>query len=248
MNREIDTSRARDGAAYDVSADEQELIAYHLGEPCNHKRIAARCEVDAHYAELSAAVAQTLRVFSAEPVAAPDASAAWKRLSGTLPVFAVPAKRRWEWRLLPALAALLVVAAFGFAAYLYHARKPHSDEADVIRLRPPAASANAESVAQHLDRAERWLTVVNHSSGLDASTSVEGEQLLTKNAAYLRTARSEGDQADAVVLERLDRVLTTVRHAPASGVQVRLDLNTEGLLFELRILRQNQTQTQGGPQ
>jgi len=231
--------------------DEQELIAFHLGEPCDENAIRARLQMDDAYAALSESIQRTLRVFSAEPVPAPDTQATWQRLRNSLPVLE-PAKKTPFWQnfaFMPAsvIAVLLLVAAFFVPRLLRKHAEP--DEAGVIQLRPPVENAGSPGISQHLDRAERWLTVVNHSTApLDEQTQAEGAQLLTTNAVYLREARNRGDLPDAVALERLGRVLTSAHNPDEGGMQLRVEMNTDGLLFDLRILRQNHSHLTGEPQ
>jgi hypothetical protein len=241
-----------------LTADEQELIAFHLGEPCDSRSIHARLERDAAFAALSEEIAHTLRVFSADPIPAPDVDAAWQHLRGTLPPFQ---SRPGQVRLVPrfpmfgrgwfagALAGALCLLLLAFGLVAHHRRPtPTEDTAGVIHLRPPVNTTPAGE-ADHLDRAERWLTEVNHSTEpLGASTRAQGEQLLTENAVYLRDARARGDLPDSAVLDHLDRVLTAANHPAEAGLSLRVDMNTDGLLFELRILRQNQTASTGDTQ
>lgn len=231
--------------------DEQELIAFHLGEPCDEKAIHARLQIDDAYAALSESIQRTLRVFSAEPIPSPDTQAAWKHLRNSLPILE-PAKKTSFWgrfAFIPAsvIAVLLLVAAFFVPRLLRKHAEP--DEAGVIHLRQPVENAGAQGISEHLDRAERWLTVVNHAtSPLDEQTQAEGERLLTSNAVYLREARSRGDLPDAFALERLGRVLTSAHNPEEAGMQLRVEMNTDGLLFDLRILRQNHSHLTGEPQ
>lgn len=234
-----------------LQSDEQELIAFHLGEPCNEKVIRARLQTDDTYAALSESIQRTLRVFSAEPVPAPDTQAAWQHLRNSLPVLE-PAKKTSFWQrfaFVPAgaIAVLLLVAMFFVPRLLRKHAEP--DEAGVIQLRPPVENVGTQSISEHLDRAERWLTVVNHATApLDEQTQTEGARLLTTNAVYLREARNRGDLPDAVALERLGRVLTSAHNPEEGGMQLRVEMNTDGLLFDLRILRQNHSHLTGEPQ
>lgn len=231
--------------------DEQELIAFHLGEPCDEKAIRTRLQTDDAYAALSEAIQRTLRVFSAEPVPEPDTQAAWQHLRNSLPVLERTKKTRFwqQFILVPAgvIAVLLLAGTFFVPRFLH--KRAVTDEAGVIQLRPSATNVATQNVSDHLDRAERWLTVVNHAtSPLDEQTQAEGERLLTTNAVYLRDARSRGDLPDAFALERLGRVLTSAHNTGESGVQLRVEMNTDGLLFDLRILRQNHSHLTGEPQ
>ena len=235
----------------EFETDEQELIAFHLGEACDEAAVRARLQTNAAYAEMSESVAKTLRVFSAEPVPAPETDAAWQRLRTTLPVLEKETKPgRWRWFVLaPAGAFALVLLAVGLLLPRFVHRRAQPDKAGIIHLTPPAGSREAQAMTAHLDRAERWLTVVNHSSApLDEDTRAEGQKLLLDNAVYMKDARANGDLPDAYALERLGRVLTTANHANENGVQLRVEMNTDGLLFDLRILRQNHSHDNGDPQ
>jgi hypothetical protein len=108
------------------------------------------------------------------------------------------------------------------------------------------------AIADHLDSAERLLTEVNNTQGpLDETTREQAHHLLLKNAVYVHTARESGDVAQAVVLESLGRVLTTLDNEPEtphSTWRLRLEMNTSGLLLDIRILRQNDDRNQGAAQ
>ena len=108
------------------------------------------------------------------------------------------------------------------------------------------------AIANHLDAAERLLTEVNNSSGsLDDTTREQAHNLLLKNAIYATNARDSGDLAQAAVLENFGRVLTTLDNEPPtphSTWRLRLEMNTSGLLLDIRILRQNDDHSQGAAQ
>jgi hypothetical protein len=99
------------------------------------------------------------------------------------------------------------------------------------------------AIANHLDAAERLLTEVNNSPGsLDNVTREQAHSLLLKNAVYVHAARNSGDLAETAVLENLGRVLTTLDNepqTPETAWRLRLEMNTNGLLLDIRILRQN---------
>ena len=64
-----------------------------------------------------------------------------------------------------------------------------------------------------------------------------------RNAVFAQRARERGDLGQAVVLEDLGHVLTNIDAAPrnrGSGLRLRLEWNTSGLLFDVRILQQNE--------
>ena len=86
---------------------------------------------------------------------------------------------------------------------------------------------------------------------LPISTRGQAHNLLLKNAVYVRNARDNGDLAEAAVLENFGRVLTTLDNEPStahSTLRLRLEMNTSGLLLDIRILRQNDDLSQGASQ
>ena len=225
---------------------EDDLLAYQLGEPTGQKaaEIAAHLELCSRCAEEAGQIAETLRIYSADAVPAPNLDHAWQRLRGNLPVLEA-SRPRWFgagwWRVaLPVLAMLLMVGG------LLLRMRPHA--APVAQLPPGPLSEQPRDaqIAAHLDEAERLLTVVSHEAGTpDASTRAQAEKLLIENAAYMREARTAGDLPEASVLEDLGRTLTLLHHAPRrdDGWHVRMELNASGLLLDIRILQQNGAQS-----
>ena len=250
---------------------EEELIAYQLGESGDAEAIRAHVEVCTTCSALADSLAETLRVFSAEPVPAVEFERSWERVRGHLTVLE-PEPRRFGWLRSPwawsaagvAMAAVLVLAVslkvhvlrdFGAGAH-YAMQRPGSGR--VPFTEQPMGQPTNPAIAEHLDAAERLLTEVNHSSGpLDAVTRSQARALLVKNAVYVSSAHAQGDVAEATVLENLGRVLTTIDNVSdrqgqrearaldeAEGVGFRLEMNTSGLLLEIRILRQNDDRKQ----
>jgi hypothetical protein len=68
----------------------------------------------------------------------------------------------------------------------------------------------------------------------------EARELLASNRLYRTTATNAGDPALAGALDRLEGVLVEVANDPnltAADLQrVRDEMNTEGILFEVRVL------------
>jgi len=222
---------------------EEELIAYQLGESGDQPAIAAHLEHCGECAELAESIAETLRVFSGEAVPTVNMDHAWQQLRGNLPVLSAntPAvKRRWwlGWLAVPAIAAALLVAV------KVHVH-PMTGTSGVAHLQPGPLTAQPKDpeVAAHLENAERLLTEINHADGsLDEPTRDRAQQLLVSNALYVQRAKSSGDVAEASVLEELGRTLTNVEHAPAEPKKswdVRMEMNTSGLLLDIRVLEQN---------
>jgi hypothetical protein len=233
---------------------EEELISYQLHESSDEGAIARHLESCTECADISESIAETLRVFSADPVPQPDLEHNWQRLRGNLSVLTPRRSRgfeflRWGWAWPAAglaTAALILLTVFGL-----HIHRTGAPGRNIVvnGHGPLTTEPTAPSVANHLDAAERLLTEVNNSSGtLDDTTREQARDLLLKNAVYVRNARDSGDLAEAAVLENFGRVLTTLDNEPPtshSTWRLRLEMNTSGLLLDIRILRQNDDHFQG---
>jgi hypothetical protein len=232
---------------------EEDLIAYQLHECSDEGPISRHLESCSECADLSESIAETLRVFSAEPVPQPDLEHNWQRLRGNLSVL-TPERRgfeflRWRrvWPVISfATAALVLLTIFGIRI---HRTSETKHNIAVNGHGPLTTQPTDPAIANHLDAAERLLTEVNNSSGsLDDTTREQAHSLLLQNAIYVRNARDSGDFAQAAVLENFGRVLTTLDNEPStphSTWRLRLEMNTSGLLLDIRILRQNDDHSQG---
>ncbi|NYF78988.1 hypothetical protein [Granulicella arctica] len=228
---------------------EEDLIAYQLRESTNEAAIREHVESCAECAQLSDSIAETLRVFSARPVPEPDLDRNWERLRGNLSVLSPAKPRRFRLILWPVAALVTAAVAALLLLSTMRPRPTISPSAGSLAIKshgPLTTTPTDPQIANHLDTAERLLTEVNHTSGpLDESTRAQAHELLLQNAVYVRTAHEHGDLGEASVLENLGRVLINIDHEPTtpdSGWHLRFELNTDGLLFEIRILRQNRDQ------
>ena len=223
---------------------EEDLIAYQLQENIDAAAIREHLEVCPECARVAESIAETLRVFSAEPVPRANLDHAWQRLRGNLPPMVAEQRRTnvWSWLAAPVLAGALLLAVI---ATHRHTVSLNHDTSAHIGPGPLSEQPRDPDLAAHLENAERLLTEVSHSTGpLDESTRAQAQNLLLTNAVYIRKANSEGDIAEAAVLDRLDRTLTTLQHEPAgTGWHLRVEMNTSGLLFDIRILQQNDSST-----
>ncbi|GAC1355240.1 MAG: hypothetical protein NVSMB3_00140 [Acidobacteriaceae bacterium] len=227
---------------------EEDLIAYQMGEGGGEESVRAHLEACAECAQMSESIAETLRVFSAEPAPHADLEQAWQRMRVGLPALTPKAsgwaglRGRWMWPAAGmAMAALLVILFAGVR--MQRGFEHRRGELAVQRRGPLTERPTDPAIANHLDSAERLLTEVNHASGpLDPATRGQAHDLLLQNAVYVHKAHDAGDLAEASVLENLGRVLTTLDHessAASGGWHIRFEMNTDGLLLDIRILRQN---------
>jgi hypothetical protein len=233
---------------------EEELIAYQLHESSDEVPISRHLESCSECADLSESIAETLRVFSADPVSPPALEHNWQRLRANLGVLTPERSRafksfRWGWAWPAAglaMAALILLTVFGLRIH----RTGETIRNIAVNGHGPLTTEPTDpAIANHLDAAERLLTEVNNSSGaLDDTTREQAHSLLLQNAVYVRNARESGDLAQAAVLENFGRVLTTLDNEPPtshSTWRLRLEMNTSGLLLDIRILRQNDDHSQG---
>ena len=243
---------------------EEDLIAYQLHESSDEAAIERHLDECSDCAAVSDSIAETLRIFSSEPVPQPDLDRNWQRLRGNLSVLTPePRRARFPRFLLWPAAGLATAALLVFAFVNIHVTRGGDRIADLLpaihrieRINHPNTAINGHGplttepagatdpgMANHLDSAERLLTEVNHTSGpLDPADRAQARQLLLSNAVYTRAARERGNLAQAAVLDDLGRVLTTLDNespSPHKTLQVRLEMNTSGLLLDIRILRQN---------
>ena len=236
---------------------EEDLIAYQLHESSDEAVISRHLESCSECADLSDSVAETLRVFSGDPVPQPNLEHNWQRLRGNLSVLTPEHRRglelfRWHWAWpVAGVATAALVLLTGFGVHIHQTNGTRHSVA--VNGRGPLTTEPADpAIANHLEAAERLLTEVNNSSGsLDDATREQAHNLLLKNAVYVRDARDSGDLAEAAVLENFGRVLTTLDNEPQtshSTWRLRLEMNTSGLLLDIRILRQNDDHSQGATQ
>jgi hypothetical protein len=107
-------------------------------------------------------------------------------------------------------------------------------------------------LGDHLDRTERLLVQVEHSQSPDTTENAqlqsEAQELLASNRLYRVSASNSGDAELAGALDRLEGVLAEIANNPnltaADLKRVRKDMNTKGILFEIRVL-QARSQDQG---
>jgi hypothetical protein len=235
---------------------EEDLIAYQLHESSNEAAIRRHLEECVDCAAVSESIAETLRVFSAEPAPKLDLESNWQRLRGNLSVLSAGRPKQFGlgWKLIwPAVGLAMAVLLLVVFITLHgnHTMKTRSNLA-INGHGPLTTEPRDPAIADHLDSAERLLTEVNNTQGpLDETTRKQAHNLLLKNAVYVHSARQSGDVAQAAVLENLGRVLTTLDNEPEtphSTWRLRLEMNTSGLLLDIRILRQNDDRNQGATQ
>ena len=229
---------------------DEELIELYYGEAARaasaHLEVCRECE--AQYTELQ----QSMDAI--QPVAAPQRQAQYgERVWEALQPRCIPYERKtrgwrgWtQWKpvtLSLSCAMLLAVAFMGGRYWERHTAKRDNVAGNAS---PQAAQRTVLVVlTDHLDRAERLLVVLEHPDSLgrveNAELQSEARELLASNRLYRTTASSAGDPALASALDRLEGVLAEIANDSNLTVEdlqrVRNEMNTQGILFEIRVLR-----------
>jgi hypothetical protein len=173
----------------------------------------------------------------------------WDRVAQRLPAQAVEEapRRRAPWGMMlgwAAASAVLVVGAFEIGRMWEQRQHPQ------IAQVKPAASAPRQVVVvvlgDHLDRSERLLVELKHANGEDTDVvrpmREEAQALLVANHVFLEDADKSGDAALTQALDHLGHLLSDVANAPggldkASIERLQEEMQSEGLLFKVRVLR-----------
>jgi len=236
--------------------NEEEFINYHYGESVDSDTTAHHLRECPDCARSYAAVMRDLAEITAPATPARDTDygqQVWDSIRGSLRAYDAPKKRSWfslspamgQWKGFAAAAAcVLVIAAAFFAGRQWEHRTTP----------PPTVANNSTSdqgkervvlvvLGDHLDRSERLLVELKHAEpSTGGPIQAEARELLASNRLYRESVKQAGDPTLANALDHLERVLIEVSNEPAGLSQARLDelqkeMNTDGLLFEVRVLR-----------
>jgi hypothetical protein len=173
----------------------------------------------------------------------------WGSIRSSLPVYE-QTKRNWlqnwsqAWRPVAWAAACALLVAVAFVA----GRQWEREQAPQV-----AVNANPQArqrvvivvLGDHLDRSERLLVELNHAGGNDMPAMPlrsEATELLASNRLIRQSAMQAGDHKVEASLDHLERLLVELANEPdapseADLVRLRQEMNTEGLLFDIRVLR-----------
>ena len=169
----------------------------------------------------------------------------WQSIRGSLPVYEKP-KRSWIrlWRPLGWAAACALLIAVAFVAGRQWERKQTSSVAVAV---DPQARQRVVIVVlgDHLDRSERLLVELNHAGSDDFPAGPlrsEARELLASNRLVRQSAMRAGDLNVEASLDRLERLLVELANEPdglseADLNRLRQEMNTDSLLFDIRVLR-----------
>jgi hypothetical protein len=169
----------------------------------------------------------------------------WRSIDASLPVYEKP-KSNWFrfYRPLGWAAACLLLLAVTFVAGRRWERKQASSVAVAVD-RQARQRVVIVFLGDHLDRSEELLVQLNHADGSDLSAlplRSEARELLASNRLVRQSAMRAGDLNVEASLDRLERLLMELSNEPDSFTEadlnrLRQEMNTDGLLFDIRVLR-----------
>jgi hypothetical protein len=240
---------------------EEELIDHYYGESApashmeRHLKVCAKCA--ARYSALERDLS------SVKSLVPPErgegyGEEVWRSIRGSLTAYE---GRKWKWPglgfrrplVLATACALLMAAAF-IAGRVWQGRR--TPQTVAVASDPQARQRVVVLVlGDHLDRSERLLVELNHANGQDPSEAppiqTEARELLAANRLLRQSAEHSDDPALDAALDRLERLLVEVANEPnglteADLNRLRQEMNIDGLLFDVRVLRSRVAEQQPG--
>jgi hypothetical protein len=245
--------------------NEEELVAYHGGEPAKREDIAAHVSDCPECRTELARIDAVLAALSSLPVLDPGAdygARVWQRIAPRLPER--PPVRWWQfdssslaagWRAwleprrLAALGAVAAIVIVAFVAGRVSKRTVTPNETAIADMSKIRERVLVMAVGEHLGRSEMMLIELGNaepenSKQKEVNISTErrrAEDLVEENRMYRQTALEQGDTALAGVLDELERVLLDVAHGPGEVTPAQLDemqrrIASRGILFKVRVV------------
>lgn len=231
---------------------EEQIVLHFYGDAENapdvERHLAACAECRTEFARVQATLKQI------EPTEVPEPTPIfeekmWLNLRDRLPekgsflkkLFG--AQQKWA---LAGVMALLLVGAF-LAGRFWPRTQPQQD---IARKSEQPDQSNPQrivlvAVGDHLERSQMLLVEIMHNNDTDkidfSAEQQLARELLDDNHLYRQSALKAGDPQVTHVLDQLGRVLTEIANGPsevsASDLQqVRHTIQSEGLLFKVRVM------------
>ena len=186
----------------------------------------------------------------------------WASISGRLVAYEAR-KRSWLggglWKGLSYAAACAVLLACAFFGGRLWERRETKIEAGKHPAQAPQIAHPPQRVvvvvlSDHLDRSERLLVELKHvdadSTEMVSPLRDEARSLLAANKICQKNVKQEDDPALATALDHLDRLLAEMANEPtglnsATITRLQDEMNKDGLLFKVRVLRSRIPHAQG---
>ena len=236
---------------------DEEMIELYYGEGASayeaHLKTCQQCS--AQYAEFK----RSLDAIAQIPVSHRNADYGDRVWSNLRPQLIPYQKRTAGWRGWAnwKTAAVAACCAIALAAVFLGGRywERFATKTTAVAINPQAAQRVVVVVlTDHLDRSERMLVQLEHAASNDprdnTELQAEARDLLASNRLYRVTASNAGDPQMAGALDHLEGVLAEIANDPnlsaADIERVRKDMNTKGILFEIRVLRARGSDQESG--
>ena len=185
----------------------------------------------------------------------------WESLAGSLAAYE-PRKRWFRGGLWPALsyaaAGIALICAF-VGGRLWEHRHAQTVAQNHTQQHEPSVQQPPQRVvvvvlSDHLDRSERLLVELKHAEDGSAASPLrdEARSLLAANQICRKNAKQDDDRALSTALDRLDHLLVELANQP-DGLnsqtinRLQDEMNVNGLLFEVRVLRSRQAASSTHP-
>jgi hypothetical protein len=235
---------------------EEEMMEQVYGESANRaalQRHLEACGACAEaFTELKSDLAGVARL-EAPPRDAHYGERVWASIAPSLPVYGAEKRRWWAsglWKGLGYAAACAVLVSCAFYAGRQWEQRKHQPVAKVEAKSPPNISTRQPIVVvvldEHLDRSERFLVELKHAD-LDSTAMAtpmrdEARSLLAANKVCRQKAAQSSDPELTTALDHLDSLLAQAANEPGglnskSIARLQDEMNSNGLLFEVRVLR-----------
>jgi hypothetical protein len=227
---------------------EEQIVLHYYGDA------EQAADIERHLADCTECSAEFTRVQSMlqqiEPLEVPEPAASfeektWLNLRDRLPEKGGFLRRLFspqrKWALTSAMVMLLVVA------FLAGRFWPRPDQK--IAQQPPSQVSPQRvvlvAVGDHLERSQMLLVEIMNTDTKGpinfSSEQAEARELLDSNHLYRVSSQQAGDPQVARLLDQLGRVLAEIANGPAEVSpgdleQVRHTIQSEGLLFKVRVV------------
>ena len=239
--------------------NEEELIELYYNEATTaaHVHVQACRECSTQYADLQRDL-NAVKAEQAGPRGTEYGERVWQALRPQLVAYEKrPARWQYwvQWKSVAVAAGCAALLAIAFVGGRYWERHTNRTTAGV-NMNPPATQRVLLVVlTDHLDRTERLLVALNHADSSDRAENgqlqAEARELLASNRLYRVTASKAGDPAMAAALDRVENVLAEMANDPNLTAEdlerIRRDMNTEGILFDIRVLLARTPDQGSGP-
>jgi hypothetical protein len=228
---------------------EEELIDHYYSEDFHKTEVEAHLRICTSCARIYEELGKLLANVRVTEVPERDSeygARVWQSIQGSLEPYRAKQKRKLFYfpQLAYAAACLLLLAGAFLAGRIWE----HTHTRPTVAANPQQAKERVVLFVldNHLDRSERLLVQLNHSGAegetVDLPLQAEARQLLTDNRLYRQSVAQSKDPLLNAALDHLERVLLEVVNSPyelssADIARIEQEMNTQGLLFQIRVLR-----------